>query len=272
MYIDERGRIHAEMVCPVCRMPHTQEVVSERMAGVLEFAPQVCPKCSPAYDMKKAEMQRETEIELAKRKALEDADRRLEESQLAAYELGFDPQHPQANRPLASWMVSHIDHCVWLYGPTGRGKTRAIQEAARIAVKDRSVRYWPAYDLAARLTETSKHPEAQLHDIFFADLLVLDDLGVANLTEARLVSLVAIVDRRYIGWDQVRRRQGRETPTFGWSAFGYKRQLGGQIWITSQVPPEEMVRRLSAVSATDAAALVRRLADMCVVHEAEVVR
>jgi hypothetical protein len=128
------------------------------------------------------------------------------------------------------------------------------------------------YDLAARLTETSKKPEMQLFDVYDADLLVLDDLGVANMTASRLTALTAIVDRRYIGWDQVRRRQYSETARFDLFSLVRRRGLGGQLWITSQIPPEELVAELATVNSNDAAALVRRLADMCVVHEAEAVR
>lgn len=272
MLMTRDGKYVAEMTCPICREAHTQTASAKVFADALDGTMQICPKCQPEADRRKAEQDRLDEIELAKKKALDDLAQRIEDSQLPKYELAFDPEYHGANVALASWMIRQLDSCMWVYGPTGRGKTRAIQNAARMAVRDRSVRYWPAYDLAARLTETSKHPESQLHDIYSADLLILDDLGVANLTESRLTSLVAIVDRRYSGWDQVRRTQGRDMPTFGWSSYGKRRTLGGQIWITSQVPPEELVRRLSTVSATDAAALVRRLADMCTVHEAEVIR
>ena len=255
--------------CPICGKTWSSEVWSERQAASLESSPRVCPGCTPIRDRENAEVDRALELEDAKKRALETASQRMEESQLNRYELGFDPQHPRANLKLARWMTAHRDHCVWVFGQTGLGKTRVLQNEARQAVLDRSVRYWPAYDLSVRLTETSKRPESQLLDIYMADLLVLDDLGIANMTEARLRALAAIVDRRYIGWDQVRRSQGAESPTFGWSSYGSRRALGGQIWISSQVPPEELVRQLSAVSATDAAAIVRRLADMCVIHEAE---
>lgn len=266
------GNYTASMVCPICHQHHSRNVLTQEMADALEAHPQVCEKCQPEADRRREEKARLGEIEAAKKKALDELAQRIDESQLPKYELAFDPDRHDANAALAAWMIRQLDTCMWVYGPTGRGKTRAIQHAARVAMRDRSVRYWPAYDLAARLTETSKHPESQLADIFGADLLILDDLGVSNLTESRLTSLVAIVDRRYIGWDQVRRRQGTERPTFGWSSYGKRRAFGGQIWITSQVSPEEMVRRLSTVCATDAAALVRRLADMCIVHEAEEVR
>ena len=266
--------ITALTTCPICGRLYSIEVSSEEEKAFFEKYPQTCPsaECQAQQAEKRDAASREAEIAAAKRRALEDLGSRLEESNLNHYELGFDPEHPQANRALAAWMVRNIDHCVWVYGPTGRGKTRVVQHASRMAVQDRSVRYWPAFDLGARLTETSKHPEAQLKDIYFADLLILDDLGITNMTEARLSALASIVDRRYTGWDQVRRAQGGESPVFGWSSYGRKRALGGQIWITSQVPPEELVRRLSTINATDAAAIVRRLGDMCLVHEAEAVR
>jgi len=262
----------AVMVCPICGRTHSSEVMSESIKEALEAHPQVCEHCEGEQARRNAEAERQREMDAAKRKTLDDLAARIEDSNLRKYELGFDSDRAGANVALAQWMVRNIDRSVWLYGETGTGKTRVVQHAARMAVRDRSVRYWPAYDLAARLTETSKHPEAQLRDIYGADLLVLDDLGVANITEARLCSLTAIVDRRYIGWDQVRRSQGSEMPTFGWSSYGRRRELGGQVWITSQVPPEQLAARLAAINATDAAALVRRLADMCVIHEVESVR
>ena len=259
----------AVMTCPICGKMHSSEVMNESIKAALEAHPQVCERCESEQARRNAEAERQREMDAAKQKALEDVAGRIEDSNLRKYELGFDPHHAGANVSLAQWMLRNLDRSVWIYGETGTGKTRVVQHAARIVVRDRSVRYWPAYDLAARLTETSKHPEAQLRDIYGADLLILDDLGIANITEARLCSLTAIVDRRYIGWDQVRRNQGGETATFGWSSYGRRRELGGQVWITSQVSPETLVARLATVNANDAAALVRRLADMCVIHEAE---
>lgn len=268
------GTLMAVMTCPICGRLHEQEVPFEEMKTALEAHPQVCQsaECQARMAERNAMAEREKDLAEARRKADDDLAARIEDSNLKKYELAFDPNYHGANTALAAWMIRNIDRSVWVFGETGRGKTRTLQNAARMAVRDRSVRYWPAHDLAARLTETSKHPEGQLLDIYGTDLLVVDDLGVANLTESRLCSLTAIVDRRYIGWDQVRRAQGAESPTFGWSSYGRRRALGGQIWISSQVPPEELVRKLAAVNACDAAALVRRLAEMCVVHEAEAVR
>ena len=203
------GTIYAELICPICNRMYTAAVLSERIAEVLEAHPQICPaaECQAKQQAKNEAAELETEAKEERRRAMENVRQRLDESGLLRYELGFDPGRPDANRALWSWMNTHLEHSVWIYGQTGCGKTRVIQDAAREAVKDRSVRYWPTYDLAARLTETAKRPEAQLFDIYDADLLVLDDLGVANMTAARLTALTAIVDRRYIGWDQVRRRQ-----------------------------------------------------------------
>ena len=232
----------------------------------------ICPACEPLVQREVEEREEAEAMETERRKRAEATSKRIEESGLLRYELGFDHEFPGANTKLMAWLYRHLDYSVWVYGPTGRGKTRTIQAAAREAVRDRSVRYWPTYDLASRLTQTSKSPEAQLFDVYDADLLVLDDLGVANMTAARLTSLTAIVDRRYIGWDQVRSKQHSETARFDLFSLCRRRGLGGQIWITSQIPPEELVAELATVNSTDAAALVRRLAEMCIVHEAEVNR
>lgn len=263
-----------DMVCPKCGRHYTMPVLYAFEAEFYAKNPQICgsPECQAKAAQQSAEAERERELRIQKQKADEELANRIEESNLKTYELGFNPDYHGANTALASWIIRNIDKSLWVYGETGRCKTRTIQNAARIAVRDRSVRYWPAYDLAARLTETSKHPEAALRDVYGADLLILDDLGVTNLTESRLTSLTAIVDRRYMGWDQVRRAQGGEHPVFGWSSYGRRRTLGGQLWITSQASPEELIGRLAAVNAANAAALVRRLADMCVLHEAEAVR
>lgn len=272
--MEETAERIAVMTCPICGRTHTCEAWSENAKEFLEAHPQVCqsPDCQAKQSEKRQEEARIAAAEEAKKRAEEGLARRLEESGIDRYELGFDPNRREANTALATWWIRNLDRSAWVFGPTGSGKTRTMQNAARMAVRDRSIRYWPAFDLAARLTETSKHPEAQLMDIYRADLLILDDLGVANITASRLAALVAIVDRRYAGWDQVRRAQGSEQPTFGWTSYGRRRVFGGQVWITSQASPDELIARLAAVDANDASALVRRLADMCVVHEAEAVR
>lgn len=273
MFVSQEGKWYAELYCPICKSDYTMMVLSKAIGEALELNPQVCqkPECQRKQASKNEEAERDAELKEERMRKLEDTKRRLDESGLLKYELGFDADHANANRKLWSWMNVHTDFSVWIYGQTGRCKTRVIQDAAREAVKDRSVRYWPTYDLAARLTETSKRPEAQLFDIYDADLLILDDLGAANMTEARLTALTAIVDRRYIGWDQVRRRQHSETAQFNLYSLIRRRGLGGQLWITSQVPPDDLITELAAINATDAAALVRRLADMCIIHEAEAV-
>ena len=230
----------------------------------------VCEKCSE--QVRHESELAERDLDLAERRAaLDDKYQdRITESGLDTYALTFDPNHPEANRALMNWVTAHVDSCMWIVGRSGLCKTRCIQAAARIAAHERTVRYWPVMDLAARLTETAKKPEAFLWDIYKADLLILEDLGKEPLTAARLASLSAIVDRRYAGWDQARRLQGGDDPHF-WLWFGTGK-LGGQIWITSQMEPDALVAKLSAVDQYDASAIVRRLSEMCVLHRAEVVR
>ena len=225
-----------------------------------------CPSCSAAAAEKARQDQEKEQSREARRKLMETYRERIADSNLDTYRMEYSPDHPQANRDLMKWMISHEDQCVWLVGKSGTGKTRVVQECAREAAKDRSVRYWPVSDLAARLLETAKRPEATLWDVYTADLLVLDDLGKESLTAARLASIEAIVDHRYIGWDQARNAQGVEYPKFWLCTLARKHKLGGQLWITSQLGPEEMAERLSAVNQADAAAIVRRLGEMCVLH------
>ena len=242
--------------------PENKERFAQRVA---------CDRCTPIVEAKREaereEEERKADLRELQRKLDERYAERIRDSQLDLYELEFDPANPAANNGLARWMFGHVDSCVWIIGESGKCKTRVIQAAAREACKNRTVRYWPVLDLAARLTETAKHPEAQLKDTYFAELLILDDLGKEPLTAARLASLAAIVDRRYIGWDQVRRKQGAEHPVFGLGAHS-DGKLGGQIWITSQVEPDAIAEKLSAVDQNDATAIVRRLAEMCVLHRA----
>ena len=226
----------------------------------------LCDSCAAIPDPNAAERQREQERAERQRILDEKYRDRIEESQIDIYALGFDPNHSEANRPLMKWLMQNINRCVWIVGESGKCKTRCIQAAAREACRSRHVRYWPALDLAARLTETAKHPEAQLRDIYFADLLILEDLGKEPLTAARLASLNAIIDRRYMGWDQVRRLQGTDHATFGLGTGSGR--LGGQIWITSQIGPEELAAKLAAVDSADATAIIRRLAEMCELHRA----
>lgn len=257
------------MTCIKCGRDYDAQSVGWMSATMLERYKAecaTCPSCSAAGAEKaRAEQEREQEREM-RRKLMESYKDRIADSNLDTYRLDYDPDHPQANRELMTWMIKHEDQCVWLVGESGTGKTRVVQDCARTAAKDRSVRFWPVADLAARLLETAKRPESTLWDIYKADLLVLDDLGKENLTAARLAAIEAIVDHRYIGWDQARHAQGVDWPLFWLITLSRKHTLGGQLWITSQIGPEEMVERLSAINQADAAAIVRRLGEMCVLH------
>ena len=224
----------------------------------------VCESCSRIVAAESEQDKREAEKRELQARLDERYAERIADSQLDTYGMTYDPNWPTANRDLMRWMLDHLDASVWIVGESGRCKTRCIQSAARLACRDRSIRYWPVLDLAARLTETSKHPESQLRDIYFAELLILDDLGKEHLTAARLASIGAIVDRRYIGWDQIRRSQGTDHPRFGMGTTGGR--LGGQLWITSQLEPDALAERLSSVNQSDATAIVRRLAEMCTLH------
>ena len=98
--------------CPICGRLYSIEVSSEEQKAFFEKHPQTCPsaECQARQAEKRDAASREAEIAAAKRRALEDLGSRLEESNLNRYELGFDPEHPQANRALAAWMVRNIDH------------------------------------------------------------------------------------------------------------------------------------------------------------------
>lgn len=260
--------------CRRCgRHIETPDVIrSMRNESAAKFAAAnlVCEECSKQVRRESEQAERLADLEERRAKLEEKYLERLDESGLDTYALSFDSGFPGANNDLLNWTVSHVDSCMWVVGRSGLGKTRCIQAAARLAAHDRTIRYWPVLDLAARLTETAKKPEATLWDIYRADLLILEDLGKEPLTAARLASLSAIVDRRYAGWDQARRIQGGDEPRYG-LGFGVGK-LGGQIWITSQLEPEALIEKLSAVDQYDASAIVRRLSEMCVLHRAEAFR
>lgn len=224
----------------------------------------VCGDCSKQAERSAAAKREQMEIDERRRRLMDDYAQRIADSQLDTYAISYNDEFPSANRELMRWTMRHIDECVWIVGETGKCKTRVIQAAAREAARDRTVRYWPVSDLAARLLETAKRPEATLWDCYRAGLLILDDLGKESLTAARVAAIEAIVDHRYMGWDQACNKQHTNSPTFG--LFTYTQTIGGQIWITSQVEPEIVVQRLSAVNQADAAAIVRRLSEMCVLH------
>lgn len=254
------------MNCIRCGQPFDEQGVEWMSDDLLErfrSTSAFCRSCSELAARKAEEAAAEAERAERQKKLDEKRVDRIAESQLDLYRMDYDPEHPGANGELLKWMFGHIENCVWLVGESGTCKTRVIQEAARLAVRDRSVRYWPTADLAAHLLETAKHPESTLWDCYRADLLILDDLGKESLTAARMASIEAIVDHRYIGWDQARREQGTSEPYFGFYA---KRKLGGQLWITSQAGPEELAARFSAINREDAAAIIRRLSEMCVLH------
>lgn len=114
------------------------------------------------------------------------------------------------------WIKKHLN--VLITGPCGIGKSYIASALAHAACRaDYSVRCFKMSKLAAELAKAHalQRRSALLKQIARADLLLLDDLGVANLTDTLKRDLLEILDDRY---DKGSTIVTSQIPLSGWHA------------------------------------------------------
>lgn len=130
------------------------------------------------------------------------------------------------------------DRNVMLWGLPGRGKTRLAVSAVNALVSAGvHARFWTATDLMIQLRVDSKDMDetAAIDQALRPEILVIDDFGVAKVTEWSLMMMDALFDRWY-----------RE----GWTG----------LLLTSNLSPQEIAENISDRIAS-------RIAEMCEVYE-----
>jgi len=99
--------------------------------------------------------------------------------------------------------ISTKGSCIVLYGPPGTGKTHlAVGIGVAITKKGHSVHYERLYDLTRRIKATyskgATDSEKEIIDrLKEFDLLILDEVGLKDMTETEITLTYEIIDARY---------------------------------------------------------------------------
>lgn len=243
-----------EMICCRCGEKFIEycEQVLVNDPEMLEISKQYayCPMCKTKMK-EEAEAEKQKQKEARKAAELEENyQARWKKSGLDRYHLDYDTDNRNANPELFRFVEYHRNSCLWIAGKTALCKTRILQHFGRLALKDRSVQYWPTMDLLCALSENAKNISRWMNSIYAVDLLILDDLGAETVTEARMKYLFNIIDRRMTGYEQYRR--GMIGRTLGW-----------QLWVSTNDNGSALYRNMGAY----AEPCIRRLQENCDIWE-----
>ncbi len=248
-------------VCRICgasgELTVEDYVYNDRVFLTATVGFYACPGCVQLEEERRAreyKQQRDAELQY---KWDCDYRKRFAISNFGIYELPYDPKHPKANSALDAWIGEHRYRSLWIAGHTGLCKSRLVQKWGLEMLKSRTVQYWPAADLLNHLSGNAKRLDEVIWSVYRADLLILDDLGTETITEAKYKYLFAILDRRYLGFNQARHHQRSDHPEFHWGGDG--KRLGAQIWVTTMDDGSRFVQGMGA----DGPAALRRISEMC---------
>ena len=195
----------AEAPCAVCG-----ESVARIERGGMSLQPAVCDRCVE-------ERQRRQRVANFRHHLLETG---LDEG-LWSYDQVLAP-----NPELLAWCLRHAGQWMWLGGPTGTGKTRAVARA--LVVHSWKQTHWPSalwlpaalwvQDLHGRQEEARGRQHRQIELARRVDILVFDDFGQEELSDHARALLFGLLDHRYV------------------------RRL--RTWFTSNASPAELVERI----------------------------
>jgi DNA replication protein DnaC len=160
---------------------------------------------------------------------------RVQASNIPAEIIAWDPAI--GNNTLKKQILDYRNYWLWIAGPSGICKTRAVCAVADRMLADPAepvIYYYRAVDLAERVTAEftgrQKSAAAFKTELCRADLLIIDDLGKEKLTERGAEFLYSVIDARYIS--------------------------GRRLWITTNVNGQELETRLGEP-------VLRRLREKC---------
>ncbi len=230
-----------EFICPECGSAHSVSLPDWYNLDM--DIP--CPACSEKAEFARKEADR-------KEKIRQSFLNRWRDSQLDRFYMGFDPDHPEANRELFR-QVSEVyrTDSLFISEQSGTGKTRIIQHFARelMQKEEISVYYSTWVDLCDELAALAKSDRGRIafmKHIRTRDLLIIDDLGKESPSPARSAALWQILDSRYVA-NQMR-HAGRSS-CYGW-----------RLWCTTQLSSDELLQRFSGADGT---AIIRRIINTC---------
>ena len=199
-----------------------------------------CPEC----------VQKKNEEAEAKRKAermqryLKTREERFERSGIPVELLEYDKS--KGNPELLNFVTQKSIFSLFLAGPTGMGKTRAMAFAAwkLLHESDSEIRY---SRVSQELREISILygkkvflADKRIRELSSVGLWILDDLGKEALTERTAEILYEIIDARYM------------------------KNL--KTWVTSNMGAEQLIQRLGIDRGR---AIVRRLKEMCIQYDGQ---
>jgi len=116
---------------------------------------------------------------------------------LEDFDFGFNPSinRQQIKQLATSAFVANHEN-ILMIGPPGVGKTHlAIAFSIQAIHKGFSVLYRSIFDIAADIT---KHPTLAFENFLKSDLLIIDELGMKNMSSQASEIILEVIHRRYL--------------------------------------------------------------------------
>ncbi len=230
--------------CFACKKPEWVKFPADEYRDALMLTllkAHVCRACLAAagqHKQEKNEAEKRAEAEAAYM-------RRLKGANFIKNYLDWDASYPGANIELFKWVEKRRYGSMFLTGYTGLCKTRILQYWGREAVKYQSVYYSTASALlnaiSSAYSEKCTAGDEFVEKINCYDLLIIDDLGKEIGSSSQIGRLWDIIDSRYIANDQAQKiRDGKINLIY---AKELDRSHGWQLWISTNLEPEDIFNR-----------------------------
>lgn len=190
---------------------------------------------------------------------------RRKASQLDFYRLAYEPQDPRANQKLFDWVGQRTDKCILLTGETGQCKSRIMQYYAdQLLLEGKSVYYSPTADLLNKITDAFFHKKQGrqfLRELKEYDVLILDDFCKYIESQAKIMYLWQVFERRHVRFDQEQNlSSGKWNPLY-WTE--HDRKDGWQIWLATNCDANTMGEKFDRFKNEAGDPIIRRIVEMC---------
>jgi len=171
----------------------------------------------------------------------------------------IDPDHPNLDWPAARQVIRHRIYKtnLLIYGPPGTGKTRALAHFGLRLASTGWETAWVTGTEFAELVSNIGDPQERvralqrLDELATAEVLLIDDLGSAHFSEARVSRLFELLDARY-------RNQLPTAVSTNCGSDELRRQLAGPSRDpASKLVADRIIRRLTGSPADPRATFVR---------------